>query len=466
MEDQRNWTDGSFKTYCTPLSLGYPHQAHASQVFSQQVTITVEGHTAQGSAEDAIVQLSVGPSLHRPLPALGLGAASHDEDFSQHEADLLRNLHLEHLRVDVHLNQGDSTQQLARAERECGILGCALELALFVTENAAQELSNLALRPPVSVPVARVLVFHERELITSPKWIRMARQAMAPRLPHVPIGGGTNFFFADLMRTPPDLDNFDAIAYPINPQVHAFDERSLVENLEGQPDTVATAQEFGEPCPVVVSPITLKPRFNPDAIGPEPPPLPGELPSAVDPRQMSLFAAAWTVGSIKNLAEAGAASLTYFETTGWRGVLEMDQGCPQPELFHSFPGMVFPVYHVFADLADLKNAELLTCNSSDPLRVVALALNSHGSVRILVANLTAQSQKFNLTPVAADHVEIRPLDASNAWLATTNPQEFRSEVLHIALPAADSSVSFALHPYGILRIDYVPVAPHAEGLNA
>ena len=24
MEDQRNWTDASYKTYCTPLSLPYP----------------------------------------------------------------------------------------------------------------------------------------------------------------------------------------------------------------------------------------------------------------------------------------------------------------------------------------------------------------------------------------------------------------------------------------------------------
>src|ERR1700761_2430599 len=25
-EDQRNWTDSSFKTYCTPLALGFPHE--------------------------------------------------------------------------------------------------------------------------------------------------------------------------------------------------------------------------------------------------------------------------------------------------------------------------------------------------------------------------------------------------------------------------------------------------------
>ncbi len=465
MEDQRNWTDGSFKTYSTPLSLGYPHQAHAGQVFGQQVTITVKGHTAQGGAEDATVQLSVGPSLHRPLPALGLGAASHDKDFSQHEADLLRKLHADHLRVDVHLSQRDSTQQLARAERECKLLGCALELALFVTENAAQELSFLASRLPLSVPVARVLVIHEKEAITSPKWVNIAREELAAVLPQVPLGGGTNLFFADLIRSRPDVTGFDAITYPICPQVHAFDEASLVENLEGQAATVTSAREFSGTRSIVVSPITLKLRFNPDAIGPEPPTLPGQLPGAVDPRQMSLFAAAWTVGSIKNLAEAGASSLTYFETTGWRGVLEMDQGCPQPELFHSLPSMVFPVYHVFADLADLKDAELLACNSSDPLRVTALALTSHGSVRILVANLTAHSQQFNLTPVAANHVEARSLDASNAWLAATNPPEFRSEVQRFALQTADSSVSFALPPYGILRIDYVPAAPHAEGRN-
>lgn len=39
MEDQRNWTDGSFKTYSTPLALGGPHQARADQHFRQRVTI-------------------------------------------------------------------------------------------------------------------------------------------------------------------------------------------------------------------------------------------------------------------------------------------------------------------------------------------------------------------------------------------------------------------------------------------
>jgi D-apionolactonase len=41
-EDQRNWTDASFKTYSTPISLGVPWQAVAGQPFGQRVTMHVE----------------------------------------------------------------------------------------------------------------------------------------------------------------------------------------------------------------------------------------------------------------------------------------------------------------------------------------------------------------------------------------------------------------------------------------
>jgi hypothetical protein len=71
----------------------------------------------------------------------------------------------------------------------------------------------------------------------------------------------------------------------------------------------------------------LKPRFNAVATGPEPEPAPGELPKPVDARQMSLFGAAWTLGAIARLAQSEAARLTFYETTGWRGVMETGDGC-------------------------------------------------------------------------------------------------------------------------------------------
>ena len=42
-EDQRNWTDASFKTYCTPLALGLPHRATAGFHVAQTVTVSARG---------------------------------------------------------------------------------------------------------------------------------------------------------------------------------------------------------------------------------------------------------------------------------------------------------------------------------------------------------------------------------------------------------------------------------------
>jgi len=327
-----------------------------------------------------------------------------------------------------------------------------LELALFLTNNAGQELQSFVARLPLSVPVKRVLVFHEQDPTTSSSLIKMAREALAPRLPQVPIGGGTNLYLAELNRFRPEVFALDAVAFSINPQVHAFDETSLVENLEGEADTVATARSFCGNLPIVVGPVTLKPRFNPDTVGPEPPPVPGELPSAVDARQMSLFAAGWTLGSFKQLAEAGAASLTFYETTGWRGVTETQGGCPLPEVFRSFPGMIFPVFHVFADLAELKDGELVACSSSDPLKIQGLAIRRGEGLHILVANFTAQVQECTVLPVGCGHVLARMLDAVTAPLAMSDPEEFRSDARLVEIAVRDSTLTLTLEPYSVVKI--------------
>jgi hypothetical protein len=451
MEDQRNWTDGSFKTYGTPLSLGYPHAASPGQTFAQRVAITASGQPSTSVSASDRVSVSLGAPLGMKLPRMGLGVATHGTELSERDKELLGAIHLDHLRVDLHLSNGDATARLARAERECSALGCSLELALFLTDNADQELAGLRSRVPLAAPVSRVLVFHENEQVTSQRWVEQARHAIGPRLPGVPFCGGTNFYFAELNRSRPNQTGLDAVAYSVNPQVHAGDERSLVENLEAQRDTVVTARSFCDELPLVVSPVTLRPRFNPDAVGPEPAPRAGELPSAVDPRQMSLFAAVWTLASIKQLADGGAASVTYYETTGWRGVKETGGGCPSPELFCSRPGLVFPVYHVFADIADLKTTELIACTSSEPLRVQGLALAADGSLHLLITNLTAETQPCAVGPLHGDRVAVRTLDAQTAPQAMAQPEEFRSR--RKWLPIADAALTLDLAPYSVTRID-------------
>ncbi len=72
----------------------------------------------------------------------------------------------------------------------------------------------------------------------------------------------------------------------------------------------------------------------------------------MDVRQPSLLGGAWTTGSLKYVSEAGASSVTVYTSTGWRGVLEREEGSPLPEPDSALrAGEVFPLYHPLADVA-------------------------------------------------------------------------------------------------------------------
>lgn len=458
MEDQRNWTDNSFKTYCTPLAQPWPKQAHGGQRIVQSVTIAATG-AAMASAKAETTppatanerRVTLGTALARALPPIGLGMASHGGDLSARELELLRPLRLGHLRADLHLGDPAYVDELDRAVRACAALGCGLELAVFVTGAAEHELAELAARLQSDAPVVRFLVLHEQEQTTAGRWVRLARERLGPVAPTVPFAGGTNVYFADLNRNRPEVEDMDAVCYAVTPQVHAFDEASLIEAVEAQADTVRTAQSFCAGRAIAVGPITLRPRFNPDATGPEPAPVPGELPSQVDPRQMSLFAAAWTLGSIKYLAESGAASLTYYETTGWRGVMETEEGAPLPERFPSRPGMVYPLYHVLRDLAECRPGTLLECLSADTLAVEALAVrDADDRVHVLLANVTPQEQRVVLGPLPTDVVAMRLLDEDSAAAALFEPERFRATMKPVSMDG--NHLRLHLRPYAVTHI--------------
>jgi hypothetical protein len=194
----------------------------------------------------------------------------------------------------------------------------------------------------------------------------------------------------------------------------------------------------------------LQPRFNPNATGPEPELAPGELPPQVDPRQFSLFGAGWTLGSIKYLAETGeVASITYYEPTGWRGVMETAQGSPLPEKFPSVAGGVFPLYHVLADVGAFVGGKVVTSQSSAPLKVETLVLEKAGERRILLANFTAEEQHVTITGLTGD-ITVRQLDAQNVIQAMQNPVAYRAT----STQKADSAqMPVSLPPFGLVCID-------------
>ena len=473
MEDQRNWTDASYKTFCTPLRLPYPVEIKAGARVAQSVTLTLEDERpAPGGAEASAggarpIAAQIGPSpltfrLHTaeppiPLPQIGLGVASHGRPLSEREMARLKALHLAHLRVDLLLSEPGYPGLLSRATAEAAALGAPLEVALLLSDAAEQELQQF--KPAldqIKPPVDRWLIYPARELFKgdSPtaQVVALARKHLARHVPAARFAAGTNADFIFMQRTPPPLEMLDMVTLAITPQVHAFDNASIVETLEAQAAAVGSARRLAGGLPVVVSPVTLKPRFNPYATGPAPQTPPGELPPSVDVRQMSLLGAGWTAGSLKYLAESGVLSVTYYETTGWRGVMETEGGSPLPEKFRSLPGSVFPLYHVLADVGEFAGGEVIPSASSDMLRVDGLALRKESRTRFILANLTAEPQQVRVQGPGKS-AWVRQLDETTVEEAARSPEDFRASKGQLQ-PTAATTLTLNLLPYAIARIDW------------
>ena len=249
----------------------------------------------------------------------------------------------------------------------------------------------------------------------------------------------TDAFFAELNRNRPETRHLDALVFSINPQVHAFDNPSLVENLAAQQAAVESARAFSDGRKVLVSPVTFRMRWNPNATAPEPLVPPGELPPQVDPRQLSLFGAGWTLGSLKYLALGRASSLTYFETTGFGGVMERSSGSPLPGRFPSRPGQVYPLFHVLAGVRELAGGELVETLSSRPLEVEGLLLRRGEARRWLIAGYAPEPQTVRVRGLPRRGV-VRILQPTG-------------EIKELELDTPEGEVEIELGPYEVRQID-------------
>jgi hypothetical protein len=456
MEDQRNWSDASFKTYCTPQARPKPHPVKKGDRVRQSVAITLSGKVRPILPVNLgrPPQLSISTTPVVALPPIGLCVASHRRPLVPREIERFKALRLSHLRVDLPLTDAAYPAQLEQAVAEARAMGVGLHVALGLGANPEQQINALLphlerLKPPVLLWI----ILHDSENPASESTVQRVRPALQKFAPNVLFAAGTRDFFTEINRDRPPANASSSICYSNNPQVHAFDNTTLIENLAGQVYNVETARTF-TPRPVVVSPITLRIRNNASAAA-EKSGAPGELPSDVDPRQLSLFGAGWTLGSIARLAATGFIhSLTYFETTGWRGLMETDAGSSLPKEFPSEPGAVFPMYHIFADIAEFEAKRVYPTHATHPLVAEGLTLfDASGRRRILAANLTGDPQDLKIKTGTCT-ARVRYLDETTAEQATRRPEEFRANTGG-QQESVSGKIELKLLPYAVARVDVV-----------
>ncbi|TXG85293.1 MAG: hypothetical protein E6R14_04540 [Thermomicrobiales bacterium] len=469
MEDQRNWTDASYKTYSTPLRIPYPVEVTPGQEIRQAVTIEVFGEGSSiGSGVGAESNaLTVDLSRSARLPAIGFGAGG-KQPIGEMEMARLTALRPAFVQTEIDLGAEDWREKLTRAAERATALGAALNLSVVgrrepddPSEGAPSGWEELAAAAK-GLPLALVFVFppvHEHvtfprdDLATHPETIKAAKAAFRAAGSTAGIGGGTRAFFTELNRAVDFLPvgDLEVVTFTINPQVHAFDNLSIMECISAQTDVVRSARAMIGERPLVVGPITLRQQWNPNATSAPPDPGPDTLPSSVDPRQLSLFAAAWTVGSLKRMADEGVDAVTYFELQGWKGLIEGREHLTRRELFPSDPGQLFPVYHVFRALAPFVGGESVWVETPKPFEAAALAMTKDGNVRVLVANLTEFDQEIALEGLGVSSAMVTVLDETAYEAASADPEFVTSSL--VPLTVVEGRSTLVLKPYAVAFMD-------------
>jgi hypothetical protein len=434
-EDQRNWTDASYKTYGTPLDRPFPVRVQKADKVSQSVTLQVEPDAERDRQAKAGLSHSTGhnpriltfqANKSRPIPALGTGRSTEKDPLTQAGSEILNRLPFQHYRVDLRLDRQEWKETYHAAAREQKLLGWPLELVLHFGRQAGVELDNFLKQfHEKPLDIKHILLF-DQQYLSPATLLDLVLPPLRKALPGIALGGGSDANYAELNRFPPDPDLLDFISYSICPQIHAFDNLTLLENLEAQGQSAINAKnQLGKP--VHIHALTLKRRFNAVATEQEEG---NQASPETDPRQHTPFAAAWTLGSIRHLALAGAASVTCFETVGPRGILHHpDSGSARP-----------PLFYLFEDFPGLKAWRMIPTKSSHPLEFESLALQGEKEGLLFLANYLDRTLNIHLADLPGKPGAIDML-TPRGWKRPDMP--------------APGPPDLSLPPLGICKITYV-----------
>ncbi|QQP90602.1 hypothetical protein IGS68_04990 [Skermanella sp. TT6] len=373
MEDQRNWTDASFKTYVRPLALPTPYTIAAGTRLTQAVRLEVDGRpeTVPAQAADGI-GVTVGRALDRTVPPVGTGI---DWQCIPERAEPGIGF------LVARLGDVEALRAYGALARQAGA-ELFLELPLECREPPEVELAEIARRIEAArAEVAGVTVAPAAYLKSYqpsgpwpdvPAFAEVYRAARAA-FPGVRVGGGMHSFFTELNRARPPAEGLDHVSFTTSPIVHAADERSIWESLESLPFVMETARSFCGDTPIRVGPSAIGMRDNPYGKGPVDNPGNGRIAMARrDPRQRGGFGAAWYLGYAAALAYEGAASIAL-------GALEGDFGM-----------VGAPAGAVLRALAEARGARLREVSVTGSRAVAGIAWDGPGGPVLWLANGSAE----------------------------------------------------------------------------
>ena len=460
MEDQRNWSDASYKTYVRPLAKSWPYTLAKGSRHEQSVRLAIAGSIAPAAAVDpASLTVTLGGASDARVPAIGIGVPADEAECALSAIDLVRRLGPRLLVCHIDARQALDQVRLEAYRSLAETTGAELGLEIVIpgsTDPAAElrpvaaAVAKAGLTPEtVAVSPASDLMSHqpghEDPDVPPATVIYAAARAAFPGMRH---GGGVFAYFTELNRKRPPLDLLDFVTHTTCPIVHAADDRSVMETLEALPAIIASTKAFCGAAAYRIGPSAIGCRQNPYGKGTLDNPRGGRVCLArVDPRQRGLFGAAWTLGYLAAAAQGGVEAVTVGAPTGPFGFIY--RRTIEPQLyFDALEGQaVFPAFHVMAGLTAAAGRPTIVATPSRPGVAAALAYAADGRVVVWLANLTTQALTVALAGLQPGEARVAVIDAASFAQVTTDPDALDG----LARRFADGRV--ALDAYAVARIE-------------
>lgn len=379
-EDQRNWTDASFKTYSTPLDRPFPVEVAAGDTVRQSVFLEAATLEPQEAVEAAAGLGLAGSGTTKPVrarlgnaaghvPALAVGAGQQPGVLPEIPGLDALMVELDELPGEVARSNWPALLQAAAAAAAAH--GAGLDIRATTPDPVGAVADIAAFLPEAK----RLAVFDPGSQLTEPEtWqeVKAAAHAAGFRGSFL---AGVRSHFTELnrgsSRTPSDSD---ALTFSITPQMHSTETAHVIDNVAMQRVVAENALRLGGGRPVHVGPVTLLPRFNAVATSGE-----AAEPEA-DELQALPFTSAWLLASVSALTVDGVDSVTYFEASGPRGI--SDSG-----------GRLNPAGELLKELAAVQGSEVLSVDveaapSGRNSPVTLYPVQSAAGLMVFAANLS------------------------------------------------------------------------------
>jgi D-apionolactonase len=427
MEDQRNWSDASYKTYIRPLAEPWPYELAEGERLEQSVTVDISAASAvravSGGAAAAI-PVRIDTAGWRQLPRLGLAVAPGDIAGALAQVDLVRRIRPDHLVAHVDLRAEPGAQLI----RDYGALAAAVD-ARIVLECVLPALDSTG-KPTSDATVLQRDVDRLAALVSeagvSPDLVTAVAacdlkstlpgsvfpacpdqeeisRALKGAFPDVPLGGGMITYFTELNRKRPPTGPIDFITHTTSPLVHAGDDLSVMESLQALPAIMKSTLAIAEGLPYRIGPTAIGMRMNPYGAKTADNPKGGRVAMAfVDPRQRGLMAPAWAIGYYAHALAHGVEAVCLDAPTGPFGAIYTKQDWPQPWFDDPANGArVYPVFHALAGIGAAAGSAMPVTTGA-PTKLLGFAdLRTAGGTDLWLANVTGEDQRVSLAGTGA-----------------------------------------------------------------